>query len=88
MDTIMAAFGESLALAEFVGLNGDKMLEVIGQGAIQSPMYALKLPTMLKKDFAPNFPMQHSHKDMKLAVGMAKEAGVEYALTECAGQGR
>jgi len=86
MGTMMAAFGESLALAESVGLDGDKMLEVIGQGAIQSPMYALKGPKMLKKDHAPNFPLQHSHKDMKLAVDMAKEAGVEYAVTECAEQ--
>lgn len=35
MGTMMAAFGESLALAESVGLDGEKMLEVIGQGAIQ-----------------------------------------------------
>eukprot|EP00584_Thalassiosira_punctigera_P006172 CAMPEP_0172527236 /NCGR_PEP_ID=MMETSP1067-20121228/1973_1 /TAXON_ID=265564 ORGANISM="Thalassiosira punctigera, Strain Tpunct2005C2" /NCGR_SAMPLE_ID=MMETSP1067 /ASSEMBLY_ACC=CAM_ASM_000444 /LENGTH=316 /DNA_ID=CAMNT_0013310931 /DNA_START=51 /DNA_END=1001 /DNA_ORIENTATION=+ len=86
MGTMMAAFGESLALAESVGLDGDEMLEVIGQGAIQSPMYALKGPKMLKKDHSPNFPLQHAHKDMKLAVDMAKEAGVEYAVTEGAEQ--
>lgn len=86
MGTMMAAFGESLALAESVGLDASKMLEVIGQGAIQSPMYALKGPKMLKKDHAPNFPLQHAHKDMKLAVDMAKKAGVEYAVTESAEQ--
>lgn len=82
MGTMMAAYGESLALAESVGLDGDKMVEVIGQGAVQSPMYALKGPKMLKKDHAPNFPLQHAHKDMKLAVDMARGAGVEYAVTE------
>lgn len=86
MGTMMAAFGESLALAESVGLDGDKMLEVIGQGAIQSPLYALKGHKMLTKDHAPNFPLQHAHKDMKLAVDMAKEAGTEYAVTEVAEQ--
>jgi len=86
MGTMMAAFGESLALAESVGLDGDKILEVIGQGAIQSPMYALKGPKMLKQDHSPNFPLQHAHKDMKLAVDMAKNAGVEYAVTEGAEQ--
>ena len=84
MGTMMAAFGESLALAESVGLDGGKMIEVIGQGAIMSPIYSLKGPKMLKKDHAPNFPLQHAHKDMKLAVDMAKEAGVEYAVTESA----
>lgn len=86
MGTMMAAFGESLALTESLGLDGDKMLEVIGQGAIQSPMYSLKGPKMLKKDHAPNFPLQHAHKDMKLAVDAAKEAGVAYAVTESAEQ--
>ena len=37
---------------------------------------------MLNKDHTPNFPLQHAHKDMKLAVDMAKEAKVEYAVTE------
>ena len=55
------------------------MLEVFSQGAIATPMYSLKGPKMLAKDHAPNFPLQHAHKDMKLAVDMAKEAGVEYA---------
>mmetsp|Transcript_16115 Transcript_16115/g.38671 ORF Transcript_16115/g.38671 Transcript_16115/m.38671 type:complete len:317 (+) Transcript_16115:88-1038(+) len=86
MGTMMAAFGESLALAESVGLDGGTMLEVIGQGAIQSPMYALKGPKMLNKNHDPNFPLQHAHKDMKLAVDMAKEAGTEYSVAECAEQ--
>ena len=49
-------------------------------------MYALKGPKMLKKDHAPNFPLQHAHKDMKLAVDMAKQAGVEFSVTEVAEQ--
>lgn len=82
MGTMMAAFSESLALTESIGLDGEKMLEVIGQGAIQSPMYTLKGPKMLKKDHAPNFPLEHAHKDMKLAVDVAREAGVSYSVTE------
>lgn len=35
MATMMAAFGESLMLAENVGLDPMKIIEVIGQGAIQ-----------------------------------------------------
>ena len=35
MGTMVAAFGESLALSENVGLDPIKMIEVIGQGAIQ-----------------------------------------------------
>ena len=35
MGTMMAAYGEGLCLAENVGLDPLKMVEVIGQGAIQ-----------------------------------------------------
>lgn len=84
MGTMMAAFGESLALAESLELDGSKMLEVISQGAIATPMYGLKGSKMLKKDHEPNFPLCHAHKDMKLAVDAAKSVGVEYSVTKMA----
>lgn len=86
MGTMLAAFGEGLALSESLGLDPNKMIEVIGQGAIQSPMYNLKGPKMVAKpaDHAPNFPLKHAHKDMQLACDMASEAGVEYTVMETA----
>lgn len=80
MGTMLAAFGEGLALSESMGLDGDKMIEVLGQGACASPMFALKGPKMLRKDHSPNFPLKHAHKDMALACAMAKEAKVEYSV--------
>jgi len=80
MGSMLAAFGEGLALAESVGLDGSKMVEVIGQGAIQSPVFGLKGPKMLVKDHAPNFPLKHASKDMTLASAMAKKAGVEFSV--------
>jgi len=82
MGTMMAAFSETLVLTQSMGLDGSIILEIIGQGEIQSPMYALKGPKMLKGDHVPNFPLMHAHKDMKLAVDMAKGAGVSYGVTE------
>ncbi len=82
MGTMLAAFGEGLALSESVGLDPNKMVEVIGQGAIQSPMFNLKGPKMIVKDHAPNFPLKHAHKDMALACAMAQAAGVEYTVME------
>lgn len=84
MGTMLAAFSEGLALAESVGLDASKMIEVIGQGAIQSPMYALKGPKMVAQDHAPHFPLKHAHKDMALASEMAKAAGVEYSVMDSA----
>ena len=82
MGTMVAAFGEGLALAENVGLDPKTMLEVISQGAIASPVYALKGPKMVVQDHAPNFPLKHAHKDMKLASDMAKNAGVEFTVMD------
>jgi 3-hydroxyisobutyrate dehydrogenase-like beta-hydroxyacid dehydrogenase len=82
MGTMLAAFGEGMALSESIGLDPLKMMEVIGQGAIQSPIFALKGPKMVAKDHAPNFPLKHAHKDMALASDMAKAAGVEYSVMD------
>lgn len=82
MGTMLAAFGEGLALSETVGLDPSKMIEVIGQGAVASPMFSLKGPKMIVKDHGPNFPLKHAHKDMALACEMAKAAGVEYSVMD------
>jgi 3-hydroxyisobutyrate dehydrogenase-like beta-hydroxyacid dehydrogenase len=84
MGTMMAAFGEGLALAESVGLDPSTMIEVIGQGAIQSPIYGLKGPKMIASDHAPNFPLKHAHKDMVLASEMAKSSGAEFSVMNAA----
>lgn len=82
MGTMVAAFGEGLALSENVGLDPLKIIEVINGGAIQSPVYGLKGPKMIAKDHATNFPLKHAHKDMKLACEMAKAAGAEYSVMD------
>ena len=80
MGTMLAAFAEGLALSESVGLDPATMIQVIGQGAIQSPVFNLKGPKMIKKDHAPNFPLKHAHKDMALACDMANEAKMEFSI--------
>jgi 3-hydroxyisobutyrate dehydrogenase-like beta-hydroxyacid dehydrogenase len=82
MGTMLAALGEGLALSESVGLDASKILEVISQGAVSSPVFGLKGPKMIAKDHAPNFPLKHAHKDMALASEMAKRAGVEYSVMD------
>ena len=37
---------------------------------------------MIVHDHAPNFPLKHAHKDMKLASDGAKEAGVENSVMD------
>lgn len=86
MGTMMVAYGEALALTEAAGLDPSTMIQIIGQGAIASPMYALKGPKMVAQDHAPNFPLKHATKDMVLATDLAKSVGVEYTVMESAAQ--
>jgi 3-hydroxyisobutyrate dehydrogenase-like beta-hydroxyacid dehydrogenase len=80
MGTMMAAYSEALVLSEAVGLDSSTMIEVIGQGAIQCPMFALKGPKMTSNEHAPNFPLKHATKDMTLAANLAENTGVEYSV--------
>lgn len=86
MGTMVAALSEGIALSESIGLDPLKMIEVIGQGAIASPVYALKGPKMVAQNHATNFPLKHAHKDMELASAMAKAANVKYSVNDQAEQ--
>eukprot|EP00850_Spirogloea_muscicola_P006019 SM000028S10113 [mRNA] locus=s28:409918:412579:- [translate_table: standard] len=75
MGSMMASFSEGLALGEKAGLDPTQILEVVSQGAIAAPMFALKGPAMLKASYPPAFPLKHQQKDLRLAL----ELGVEVA---------
>jgi 3-hydroxyisobutyrate dehydrogenase-like beta-hydroxyacid dehydrogenase len=80
MGTMLAAFSESLALSESVGLDPNKMIDIIGQSSMQSPLYAMKGPKMVVHDYDPNFALKHAVKDMTLASNLANNAGVEFSV--------
>ena len=50
--------------------------KVLDLAAVANPMFKLKGPKMLQGDYAPNFPLQHAHKDMRLAVELGTAVGV------------
>jgi glyoxylate/succinic semialdehyde reductase len=57
-----------MALAERAELNLETLLTVLGQGAMASPMIALKGPAMAASKFDPAFPLKHQQKDLRLAL--------------------
>lgn len=72
MGSMMASFSEGLVLGEKVGLEASTIIEVISQGAISSPMFAMKGPSMIKESFSPAFPLKHQQKDLRLALQLAE----------------
>eukprot|EP00440_Ansanella_granifera_P004971 gb/GFBE01005389.1/.p2 GENE.gb/GFBE01005389.1/~~gb/GFBE01005389.1/.p2 ORF type:complete len:291 (-),score=92.55 gb/GFBE01005389.1/:27-899(-) len=82
----MVALCEGLAVGQKAGLQGNDILEVIKEGAIASPMYGLKGPKMLDGDFAPNFPLKHQQKDVRLAVDLGDKVGQPLPLAAAANE--
>lgn len=73
MGTMMTTFSEGLSLGNKAGLNASDILEVLGQGAIDNPMFQLKGPLINQSNFTTAFPLKHMQKDMRLALQMGDE---------------
>lgn len=67
---------EGMMLGAKLGLDLDKMLEVVMAGAAKSWMLSSLGPKMLKRDFEPGFKIIHQQKDLRLALNEASERGL------------
>lgn len=73
----MVAMCEALAYADKAGLDPEKVLKNIDQGAAGSWALSNLAPRIIKQDFAPGFYVKHFIKDMAIALESAKEMGLE-----------
>jgi 3-hydroxyisobutyrate dehydrogenase-like beta-hydroxyacid dehydrogenase len=70
------AFAESLALVTAAGVPGEKLVEVMQSSMGRSGLLDVKAPLMLKGEFPASFPLRLMHKDVRLALELAREKGV------------
>ncbi len=70
--SIITSMNEALTLAAKSGLNLDVVTEVLTE---RSPLIGRTAPKVLAGDFAANFPLKHSHKDVQLALSSARSVG-------------
>ncbi len=66
----------STCLGEAAGLQGEKLVEVIQSSMARAAVLDVKAPLLLKGEYPPSFPLRLMHKDVGLALDLAKEAGV------------
>ncbi len=71
------AFAESLALVRAAGLPGERLFEVMQSSMGRAPLLDLKGALMMKGDYPASFPLRLMHKDVRLALELAKGFGVE-----------
>lgn len=71
------ALAEGLELVTRSGVEGSKLIEVLQSSMGRAPVLDIKAPSMLKRDFTPTFPLRLMHKDLRLALELAKENGLD-----------
>ncbi len=70
------ALAEALALVTAAGLHGEKLVEVLQSSMARAGVLDVKAPLLLKGEYPPSFPLRLMHKDMGLALDLAKQVGV------------
>jgi 2-hydroxy-3-oxopropionate reductase len=78
------ALAESLAIVTKAGLPGERLIEVMQSSMARAAVLDVKAPYMLKNDYPPSFPLRLMHKDVRLAVELAKKEGVRLPAGEAA----
>jgi 2-hydroxy-3-oxopropionate reductase len=70
------ALAEALALVAAAGLPGERLVEVLQSSMARAAVLDVKAPLILKEEFPPSFPLRLMHKDLKLALELAREQGI------------
>ncbi len=70
------AFAEALALVTAAGVPAESLLEVLQSSMARSGVLDVKAPMMVKGEFPASFPLRLMHKDVRLALELARNKGV------------
>lgn len=67
---------EALALVRAAGVDGERLVEVMQSSMARAAVLDVKAPLILKGEFPPSFPLRLMHKDMRLALELARQQNV------------
>jgi 3-hydroxyisobutyrate dehydrogenase-like beta-hydroxyacid dehydrogenase len=70
------ALAEAIALVTGAGVPGERLVEVMQSSMARSGVLDVKAPLILKNEFPASFPLRLMHKDMRLALELAKQKGI------------
>src|SRR6202167_4997084 len=70
------ALAEALALVTTAGVPGERLIEVLQSSMARAGVLDVKAPLMLKNEFPPSFPLRLMHKDIALALDLAKQHAI------------
>lgn len=70
-----ALLAEGLDLSEKLGIDPSLFSNVLNSSVVRSPMYDIKTPKMLSRDYSPQFPLRLLVKDLNYIAETASKAG-------------
>jgi len=73
---ILEAFNEGMVLAVKAGVDPNLLLEVLNNTAARSALIAFKAPYVFRRDFSTHFSVKWMHKDLGLALELARAVQV------------
>ena len=79
---LLQALSEGLSFAERVGLDGERVVEVIAQGAAGSWQMENRARTMLRREFDFGFALEWMRKDLGMALAEASRVDADLPVTE------
>ncbi len=79
---IYEGFAEAYTLAQKMGVDPHKLIELIQASMVRSGAIDYKAPFVLRRDYSPNFPLRLMHKDIHLMLDTAKEHRVKLPALE------
>jgi 3-hydroxyisobutyrate dehydrogenase len=80
----MQAIAEAVVLGETVGLNRERLLEVLSKTAVIAPAHVGKLARVAINDYTPQFPLRLMNKDFQLILRAAADAHLFMPVTAAA----
>ncbi|MEY2412654.1 MAG: 3-hydroxyisobutyrate dehydrogenase [Acidobacteriaceae bacterium] len=80
----MQAIAEAVVLGETVGLNRERLLEVLSKTAVIAPAHVGKLARVAINDYTPQFPLRLMNKNFQLILSAAADAHLAMPMTEAA----
>ena len=80
----MQAIAEAVVLGESIGLNRERLLQVLSETAVVAPAHLGKLASALVNDYRPQFPLRLMNKDFELILRAAAKEHVSMPATEAA----
>ncbi len=76
------AMAEALAIVTAAGIEGGRLVEVMQSSMGRSPLLDIKAPMIVAREYKASFPLRLMHKDITLAMDLAKELGLKLPAGE------